>query len=55
MDLPRGWAGTHDRAAGRMLLRVDADSPTAADRLHVSMRWATRHVTESWHRNLPIP
>jgi ribosomal protein S18 acetylase RimI-like enzyme len=38
----------------RVGLEVDADSPTGADGLYVSMGWATDYVTESWHRNVPI-
>jgi mycothiol synthase len=35
-------------------LEVDADSPTGADRLYLSMGWSTQYVTESWHRNVPV-
>jgi ribosomal protein S18 acetylase RimI-like enzyme len=38
----------------RVGLEVDADSPTGADRLYVSMGWTTQYVTESWHRNVPV-
>ncbi|MDX6298904.1 MAG: mycothiol synthase [Nocardioidaceae bacterium] len=38
----------------RVDLEVDADSPTGAHGLYVSMGWATKYVTESWHRTLPI-
>ena len=30
-------------------LEVDADSPTGADGLYLSMGWTTAYVTESWH------
>jgi GNAT superfamily N-acetyltransferase len=36
-------------------LEVDADSPTGADRLYRGMGWETSYVTESWHRDVPIP
>jgi mycothiol synthase len=41
----RDWVG----------LEVDADSPTGADRLYLSMGWRTKYVTESWHRSVPVP
>ncbi len=37
----------------RVGLEVDADSPTRADSLYVSMGWKTSYVTESWHRDVP--
>jgi ribosomal protein S18 acetylase RimI-like enzyme len=40
----RDWVG----------LEVDADSPTGADGLYVSMGWETSYVTESWHRDVPV-
>jgi ribosomal protein S18 acetylase RimI-like enzyme len=42
------------RSRDRVGLEVDADSPTRADGLYVSMGWKTRYVTESWHRNVPV-
>ncbi|MEP7090205.1 MAG: N-acetyltransferase [Nocardioidaceae bacterium] len=39
----------------RVGLEVDADSPTGADGLYVSMGWQTRYVTESWHKDVPVP
>ena len=42
------------RGRDRVGLEVDADSPTGADGLYVSMGWHTRYVTESWHRNVPV-
>jgi mycothiol synthase len=42
------------RGRDRVGLEVDADSPTGADRLYVSMGWETSYVTESWHRNVPV-
>ena len=36
-------------------LEVDADSPTGADRLYRGMGWDTSYVTESWHRDVPVP
>ena len=38
----------------RVGLEVDADSPTNADGLYVSMGWKTKYVTESWHRDVPV-
>ena len=47
-------ADAASRGRDRVGLEVDADSPTGADGLYVSMGWATRYVTESWHRTVPI-
>lgn len=41
------------RGRDRVGLEVDADSPTRADGLYVSMGWQTKYVTESWHRDIP--
>lgn len=41
-----------ERGRNRVNLEVDADSPTGADGLYVSMGWATRYRTESWHRDV---
>jgi ribosomal protein S18 acetylase RimI-like enzyme len=38
----------------RVGLEVDADSPTGADGLYLSMGWETSYVTESWHRDVPV-
>ncbi|MGI8433257.1 MAG: GNAT family N-acetyltransferase [Nocardioidaceae bacterium] len=38
----------------RVGLEVDADSPTGANGLYVSMGWKTSYVTESWHRDVPV-
>ena len=35
-------------------LEVDAESPTGAEGLYLAMGWRTDHVTESWHRKLPV-
>ncbi|NUR06189.1 MAG: GNAT family N-acetyltransferase [Nocardioidaceae bacterium] len=43
-----------DRGRNRVGLEVDADSPTGADGLYVSMGWETTYVTESWHRVVPV-
>ncbi len=48
-------ADAASRSRDRVGLEVDADSPTGADGLYVSMGWKTRYVTESWHRNVPVP
>ncbi len=42
------------RGRDRVGLEVDADSPTGADGLYVSMGWRTKYVTESWHRTVPV-
>ncbi len=47
-------ADAADRGRDRVGLEVDADSPTGADGLYVSMGWQTRYVTESWHRDVPV-
>ena len=41
-----------ERGRDRVSLEVDADSPTRADGLYVSMGWATDYVTESWFRDV---
>jgi len=38
----------------RVGLEVDADSPTGADGLYLSMGWQTSYVTWSWHREVPV-
>ena len=43
------------RGRDRVGLEVDADSPTRADGLYVAMGWGTKYVTESWHRDVPVP
>jgi ribosomal protein S18 acetylase RimI-like enzyme len=43
------------RGRDRVGLEVDADSPTGADGLYVGMGWQTTYVTESWHREVPVP
>jgi GNAT superfamily N-acetyltransferase len=40
------------RGRNRVGLEVDADSPTRADELYVSMGWVTDYVTESWFRDV---
>jgi ribosomal protein S18 acetylase RimI-like enzyme len=46
-------AAANGRAA--VGLEVDADSPTGAHGLYLSMGWRTAYVTESWHRQVPVP
>ncbi|TWP36560.1 GNAT family N-acetyltransferase [Leekyejoonella antrihumi] len=43
------------RGRGKVDLEVDADSPTGADGLYLSMGWTTKHRTESWHHDLTSP
>jgi ribosomal protein S18 acetylase RimI-like enzyme len=42
------------RGRNRVGLEVDADSPTGADGLYVSMGWQTKYVTQSWHKDVPV-
>jgi len=46
-------ADAAERGRDRVGLEVDADSPTRADELYVSMGWSTDHVTESWFHDVP--
>ena len=43
-----------ERGRNRVNLEVDADSPTGADGLYVSMGWETTYRTESWHRDVTV-
>ena len=47
-------ADAASRQRDRVGLEVDADSPTGADGLYVSMGWKTKYVTQSWHRDVPV-
>lgn len=47
-------ADAASRGRDRVGLEVDADSPTRADALYVSMGWKTKYVTESWHKDIPV-
>ncbi|HET7387624.1 MAG TPA: GNAT family N-acetyltransferase [Nocardioidaceae bacterium] len=47
-------ADAASRGRDRVGLEVDADSPTGADGLYVSMGWKTKYVTQSWHRHVPV-
>jgi len=38
----------------RVALEVDADSPTKADELYLSLGWETDYVTESWFKDLDL-
>jgi mycothiol synthase len=42
------------RGRDRVGLEVDADSPTGADGLYLSMGWRTKYVTQSWHKDVPV-
>jgi GNAT superfamily N-acetyltransferase len=44
-----------ERGRNRVALEVDADSPTNADQLYVSLGWKTDYVTESWFRDWLAP
>jgi mycothiol synthase len=48
-------ADAASRGRDRVGLEVDADSPTGADGLYVSMGWETSYITESWHKDVPVP
>lgn len=43
------------RGRNRVDLEVDADSPTGAEAMYAAMGWQTSYVTQSWHRDLPLP
>jgi ribosomal protein S18 acetylase RimI-like enzyme len=43
------------RGRDRVGLEVDADSSTGAAELYTGMGWVTSYVTESWHRDVPVP
>lgn len=47
-------ADAASRGRDRVGLEVDADSPTGAEGLYVSMGWTTKYTTESWHKDIPI-
>ena len=47
-------ADAASRGRDRVGLEVDADSPTGADGLYVSMGWKTKYVTQSWHKDVPV-
>jgi len=47
-------ADAAQRGRDRVGLEVDADSPTGADGLYVSMGWETSYVTQSWHRDVDV-
>jgi mycothiol synthase len=47
-------ADAADSGRDRVDLEVDADSPTGADGLYLSMGWTTSYITESWHRTVPV-
>ena len=39
----------------RVLLEVDADSPTGADGLYTALGWQTYRRTTSWHKEVTVP
>lgn len=47
-------ADAAERGRNRVGLEVDADSPTGADGLYLSMGWVTSYVTQSWHKDVPV-
>jgi ribosomal protein S18 acetylase RimI-like enzyme len=42
------------RGRASVALEVDADSPTGADGLYLSLGWRTAYTTQSWHRALSV-
>lgn len=48
-------ADAAERGRDRVGLEVDADSPTGAEGLYVAMGWKTKYVTQSWHKDIPVP
>ncbi len=47
-------ADAAQRGRDRVGLEVDADSPTKADQLYLSMGWATDYVTDSWFKDIDL-
>jgi ribosomal protein S18 acetylase RimI-like enzyme len=47
-------ADAAERGRAAVGLEVDADSPTGANNLYLSMGWETKYVTQSWHRDVPV-
>lgn len=45
-------ADAAQRGRDRVGLEVDADSPTKADQLYLSMGWTTDYATESWFKDI---
>ena len=43
------------RGRSRVGLEVDADSPTQADGLYLSMGWVTKYRTQTWSRTVDTP
>ena len=48
-------ADAAQRGRNRVTLEVDADSPTGADGLYLSMGFETSYTTQSWHKYLDVP
>ena len=42
------------RGRDRVALEVDADSPTKADQLYLTMGWTTDYATESWFKDIDV-
>ena len=47
-------ADAAERGWDRVSLEVDADSPTKADQLYLSMGWVTDYATDSWFKDLVL-
>lgn len=43
------------RGRDQVILEVDADSPTGADGLYLSMGFETTYTTQSWHQYFDVP
>ena len=47
-------ADAASRGRNRVGLEVDAESPTGAEGLYLSMGWETVYTTESWHKDITV-
>ncbi|MDO5739808.1 MAG: GNAT family N-acetyltransferase [Ornithinimicrobium sp.] len=47
-------ADAASRHRASVALEVDADSPTGAHGLYLSLGWSTAYTTQSWHRDLSL-
>lgn len=47
-------ADAAQRGRDRVALEVDADSPTKADQLYLTLGWTTDYATESWFKDIEL-
>lgn len=47
-------ADAAERGRDRVGLEVDADSPTSADQLYLSLGWTTDYATDSWFKDIVL-